>query len=159
MKQSGSGPIWENLGRSGPIWAHLGQSGLICVHLDQSGPIQTQNLGKSGPIWTKLGQSVPIWAGPRRPKVLDPYKCNHFSAPGRGGGIFSGGSGRIRGDPPRWAKTTLRANMLCFTMVFAKVRRRAPGKGGRGEGKPSKVLLHSTKGRRIQHRAFCFDPP
>ena len=66
--------------------------------------------------------------------MLDPYNCHHFSAPGRGGGIFSGGS---EGTPSRWAKTTLRANMLCFTMVFAKVRRRAPGKGGRGEGKPS----------------------
>ena len=38
-------------------------------------------------------------------------------------------------------------------MVFAKVRRRAPGKGGRGEGKPSplqRVLGYtSTEGRRI----------
>jgi len=80
--------------------------------------------------------------------------------PQEGGGAYfredPGGSG---GDPLHWAKTTLRANMLCFTMVFAKVRRRAPGKGGRGEGKPSGVLTHSTKGRRILRRALCFEPP
>ena len=46
-------------------------------------------------------------------------------------------SGSPRGGPSRWAKTTLRANTLCFTMVFAKVRRRALWKGGREEGKPS----------------------